>query len=241
MGDFSWQDDMAESDELLKRALVDVDAAVTVALRVDHLPLSDVVTVVFHARRDLGMIQTYIARGSYGPGEGVPPRELMRVPCDLDLARASSRDEAERIYAEQAASLREALIGADTVLSIWHEPLTEIESDVEIEIGSELRLTPPAPRLLPTALVAVNSGLVVLPVCGPRTLSEGKPPLGIACIQHDVSRVYPLPDDPERCLADFADAVAERAHRLEDELERQEASLDRFLELNGDDDLPQAG
>ena len=128
----------------------------------------------------------------------------MRVPCDLDLGDAEDRDEAERLYAEQAAALRDALVGADTVLDIWREPLEDLAGarvEVDRRIGLDVRL--PAHRLLPAALVAPERRIVVTAVCGARPLAEGRPPMGIACAQQDVARVYPLPDDPERCLEDF--------------------------------------
>jgi hypothetical protein len=90
---------------------------------------------------------------------------------------------------------------------------------------------------MPVALVAPERQLMVAPVCGARTLAEGRPPLGIACAQQDVARVYPLPDDPERCLTDFLQFAAEHARRLGQQLEHQEASVRRFLELTGDDEL----
>ena len=162
--------------------------------------------------------------------------ELLRIPCDLDLADAEDRSEAERLYAEQATALRDALVGADTVLSIWSEPLGElVEGAVEVDRRIELEVPLPAHRLLPTALVAPDRSLVVAPVCGARTLAEGRPPLGIACAQQDVARVYPLADDPERCLEDFFAAAADHARLLADRLEHQEASVERFLELNGED------
>jgi hypothetical protein len=89
--------------------------------------------------------------------------------------------------------------------------------------------------LLPVALVAPERRLVVAPVCGARTLADGRPPLGIACAQQDVARVYPLPDDPERCLEDFLTHAAEHAQRLAEALEHREASVERFLEINGDE------
>src|ERR1700736_6249513 len=101
------------ADELLRRALLDDSAAVAVSLRVDGLPLSDAVTVIFHARRDLGTLQTYVASGSRGAGATVSAAELLRVPCDLDLADAEDREAAERLYIEQARALRDALVGAD--------------------------------------------------------------------------------------------------------------------------------
>jgi hypothetical protein len=74
--------------------------------------------------------------------------------------------------------------------------------------------------------------MVVAPVCEARPLAEGRPPLGIACLQQGVARVYPLPGDPEECLEDFFAAAAEHALRMADALDRQEASVQRFLELS---------
>src|SRR4051812_23935245 len=114
--------DEEHAEDLLRRALIDAEAAASVALRVTPLTLSDTLTVVFHGRRDLGTVQTYVAAGGHGAGEAVSRDELMRVPCDLDLAAAEDRDEAEHMFAEQAAALRDALVGADTLLDIWREP-----------------------------------------------------------------------------------------------------------------------
>src|SRR3954467_4043488 len=113
----SMPDDHAE--DLLRRALIDAEAAAAVALRVAPLALCEALTVVFHGRRDLGTIQTYVTHGDRGAGAAVAPDELMRVPCDLDLAAAEDREEAERLYVEQARALRDALEAADTVLAIW--------------------------------------------------------------------------------------------------------------------------
>src|SRR3954451_19247667 len=103
-------------EELLRRALIDRDASAAVALRVGGLPVCEQLTVVFHGRRDLGTIQTYIAHGGRGAGSAVAADELLRGPCDLDVAGARDRDEAEALYAQQAGALRDALLGADTVL-----------------------------------------------------------------------------------------------------------------------------
>jgi hypothetical protein len=160
----------------------------------------------------------------------------MRVPCDLDLGEAEDREEAERLYAEQAAALRDALIGAATVLDIWREPLEELaQTRVAVDHSVELDVRLPAHRLLPAALVAPDKQLLVTAVCGARPLAEGRPPMGIACAQQDVARVYPLPDDPERCLEDFLAAASEHARRAGETLRRQETSVNRFLELSGED------
>lgn len=162
----------------------------------------------------------------------VATSDLLRVPCDLDLADAEDREEAERLYVEQASTLRDALVGADVVLDVWREPLGElIGADVAVDHAVELSVRLPAHRLLPTALVAPDTQLVVTPVCGVRTLAEGRPPMGIACAQQDVARVYPLADDPERCVEDFLGVVAEHARTLAERLDHQEASVERFLEL----------
>jgi hypothetical protein len=220
-------------EDLLRRALLDDSSAVAVSLRVGGLPVSDAVTVIFHGRRDLGTLQTYVTWGSRGAGATVAAHELLRVPCDLDLAEAGDREEAERLYVEQATALRDALVGADTVLDVWREPLAELAgSRVAIDHSLELSVRLGMPRLLPTALVATESQLVVTPVCGARTLAEGRPPMGIACAQQDLTRVYPLSDDPERCVEDFLVLAAQHALALAERLEHQEASVERFLELS---------
>lgn len=232
-------DDHAE--DLLRRALIDAEAAAAVALRVAPLPLCETLTVVFHGRRDLGTIQTYVTHGGRGAGDAVGADELMRVPCDLDLAAAEDREEAEQLYAEQAAAFRDALVGADTVLDIWREPLEEMaHARVQVDRRIDLGVRLPAHRLLPAALVAPEKRIVVTAVCGARPLAAGRPPMGIACAQQDVARVYPLPDDPERCLEDFLDVAADHARAMAEQLGRQEASVQRFLEISGDDS-PAAG
>ena len=224
------------ADDLLRRALIDADASAAVALRVQGLPLCETLTVVFHGRRDLGTIQTYVAHGGRGAGTALGADELMRVPCDLDLGDAEDRAEAEQLYAEQAMALRDALVGADTVLDIWREPLEDVAgANVEVDRRIRLDVRLPAPRLLPAALVAPERRIVVTVVCGARPLAEGRPPMGIVCAQQDVARVYPLPDDPERCLLDFLDAAADHARGMAEKLGRQETSVERFLELSGED------
>jgi hypothetical protein len=224
-----------EAEELLQRALLDPDASAAVALRVDGLAVGEALTVIFHGRKDLGTIQTFIANGGHGAGDAVTAQSLLRVPCDLDLHDAFTREQAEELYAAQARALREALLAADTVLAIWRQALAELEdSPVGVDRSVDLGVALPAHRLMPVALVAPERRLTVVPVCGARTLAEGRPPLGIACAQQDVAHVYPLPDDPERCLEDFSRRTADHAHRLAQQLEHQEASVARFLELNGD-------
>ncbi len=156
------------------------------------------------------------------------------MPCDLDLHGAHDREEAEALYTAQARALRDALLAADTVLCVWRDALAELD-DARVDRSIALNVDVPAHRLMPVALVAPERRLTVVPVCGARTLAEGRPPLGIACAQQDIAHVYPLPDDPERCLEDFAGRCAQAAGRLAEQLERQETSVQRFLELSGED------
>jgi hypothetical protein len=226
-----------KADELLRQALIDPQASAAVALRVGGLPLCETLTVVFHGRRDLGLIQTYVAHGGRGAGHAVAPHELLRIPCDLDLGGARDREEAEGLYAEQAGALRDALEAADTVLDIWREPLEALlDAPVTVDRRIALDVRLPAARFLPAALVAPDRGMTVTAVCGARPLAEGRPPMGIACAQQDVARVYPLPDDPERCLEDFLTLAADHARRAGEQLRHQEASVQRFLELSGEDE-----
>jgi hypothetical protein len=228
-------DDHAE--DLLRRALTEPGASAAVALRVTGLPVSEDLTVIFHGRRDMGTIQTYVARGAFGAGAQLGADALMRVPCDLDLGDAEDRDEAERMYTEQAAALRDALVGADTVLDVWREPLEDLaQARVTVDRRMVLDVELPAHRLLPTALVAPDKQLLVAAVCAARPLAAGRPPMGIACLQQDVARVYPLPDDPETCLEDFLAFAAEHARRMGEQLDRQEQSIARFLELSDPDE-----
>ena len=221
------------AEELLSRALLDQDASAALALPVDGLTLCRKLTVIFHGRRDLSTIQTYIALGEHGRGEALSPSQLLRVPVYLDLAEAHSRRAAEDLYREQAGVLRETLRAADTVLSVWWKPLTEYAAaQVRVERLIGVGVDLPAQLLMPVALRAPDCDLMVAAVCSARSLTDGAPPLGIACVQQEVAHVYPLADDPERCLADFLERTAEHAHRMAERLAAQEASVERFLELS---------
>jgi hypothetical protein len=227
------------ADDLLQRALIDAQACVSVALKVSDLAVSEALTVIFHGRRDLGTLQTYVAHGGLPAGSAVGASELLRVPCDLDLADAGSRDEAEELYAAQARALRDAIVAADTVLSLWAGELAAATGDdVAIDRSIDLNVRLPAHRLMPVALTAPERRLLVAAVCGARTLAEGRPPMGIVCAQPDLAHVYQLSDDPERCLEDFEQRAAEHARQVARRLDHQDASIQRFLELNGDDFQP---
>ena len=232
---------MDDADDLLQRALLDAEACASVALKVSDLALSEALTVIFHGRRDLGTLQTYVTHGGREAGSAVGASELLRVPCDLDLADATSRDEAEELYAEQARAIRDAIVAADTVLAVWAGPLAAATGgDIEIERSIELGVRLPAHRLMPVALTAPERRMLVAAVCSARTLAAGRPPMGIVCAQQDLTHVYQLSDDPEHCLEDFTQRAADHARRTAQRLSHQEASVQRFLELNGDD-FPKTG
>src|SRR4051794_566979 len=229
--------DDGSSDDLLARALLDAEQSAAVALRVGGLALADPLTVIFPARRALGTTQTYVTHGGRGAGTAARADELLRVPCDLDLADAGDRREAEELYQEQARALRDAIVAADTVMAVWREPLAELaDGRIGVDLSIDIRVRLPAHRLMPIALVAPDRHLTVTPVCGARTLAEGRPPMGIACAQQDLVQVYPLPDDPQRCLEDFLERAADHARSLAERLSHQEQSVERFLELSEDDD-----
>ncbi|MBV8221659.1 MAG: hypothetical protein JO325_24610, partial [Solirubrobacterales bacterium] len=67
------------AEELLRRALLDESTSVAVSLKVGGLPLTQSVTVIFHGRRDLGTLQTYVTRGSRAAGTTVAANEMLRV------------------------------------------------------------------------------------------------------------------------------------------------------------------
>ncbi len=226
--------DRDDAEELLRRALLDESAAMTVSLRIEGLPVSETVTVIFYARRDLGTLQTYLTPGSRGAGSVLSGGDLLRVPCDLDLGGAGDTAEARELYGHQARTLRDAILSADIVLDVWREPLEAVAGGCVIEVDHtvNLDLRIPKPRLLPTALVASDLQLLVTPVTSAKTLAEGRPPLGIACIQQDVAKIYPLQEDPEACVIDFLEYAAGRARHLAERLAHQEASVERFLEIS---------
>ena len=221
------------AEALLRRALLDDASAMTVSLRIDGLPVSEAVTIIFYARRDLGTLQTYLTPGSRGAGARLAASDLLRVPCDLDLAEAEDETEARELYGEQARRLRDAVRSADLVLDVWRPVLEALDGHVVgVDHRANLEFALPKPRLLPTALVATDLHLLVTPVTSARNLAEGRPPLGIACAQGDVAKIYPLQEDPEACVVDFLEYAADRARVLAEQLAHQEASVERFLRIS---------
>ena len=225
----------ARSRRAAQRALIDADESAAVALRVAGLPL---------VRRAHGRLprpprprDDPDLRRPRRPrrGSAVGADELMRVPCDLDLGRRGGpRRGRAPVRRAGAPPARRAGGRRHRARHLARAARGPRRARVEVDRRLELDVRLPAPRLLPAALVAPDARIVVTAVCGARALAEGKPPMGIACAQQDVARVYPLPDDPERCLDDFLEHAAEHARRVGEQLGRQEQSVRRFLELSGE-------
>ena len=65
------------SEELLRLALLDHEGSAAVSMRVEGLALCDELTIIFHGRRDLSTIKTYVALGAHGSGDAVSGDELL--------------------------------------------------------------------------------------------------------------------------------------------------------------------
>src|SRR5918998_1519361 len=207
-------DNHEHADDLLRRALLDSEATAAVALRVSGLPLCEELTVVFHGRRDLGTLQTYVTHGRRGAGSALGPDQLMRVPCDLDLAAAEDRDEAELLYAEQARLLRDALEAADTVLDIWREPLEELaHTPVDVDRRIELDVRLPAPSRTSRACIRCPTTRSA----ASRTSSSTPPSTPAASGSSSAGRSSPCgasSSSPARDTRRRADAVGHHVRRM---------------------------
>ena len=225
------------ADELFRRALIDADASAAVALRVMGLPAvrgaDGRLPRPARPRHDPDLRRPRRARRRRG-------RRRRRAACACRATstspRPSDREEAEQLYAEQAAALRDALEAADTVLDIWREPLEDL---AQARVGGR----PPdrargAPARAPAAARRAR-GARQGDRRHRRLLRRGRSPRasrrwGSPAPSRTSPRVYPLPDDPERCLEDFFEHAAEHARRVGEQLGRQEQSVRRFLELSGE-------
>jgi hypothetical protein len=203
------QDDARhESEELLRRALLDTAAAASVALKVRPLAMCEALTVIFHGRRDLGTIQTYVAHGGLGSGDQVGAGDLLRVPCDLDLGGAGDRAEAEELYAAQARALKDAIQAADTVLAVWREPLEDLaETQVDVDRSIALPVAARAPADARRARRTRAPGRRRA-VCSARTLAAACRRWGSRAPSRTVAHVYPLRRGPEACLPTSSSAPA---------------------------------
>ena len=79
------------------------------------------------AARDLGTIQTYVAHGGHGAGDAVgAARPAARARATSTSATPTAATRPRSAYAEQARTLRDALLAADTVLAVWRAPLADL-------------------------------------------------------------------------------------------------------------------
>jgi hypothetical protein len=88
---------------------------------------------------------------------------------------------------------------------------------------------------MPVALVAPDRHVVVGAGVQRAHAGEGRPPLGIACAPAGRRPRLSAGRGPRLCLADFLERCADHARRMAEHLEHQEASVERFLELSGDE------
>src|SRR2546423_3822416 len=79
------------ADDLLRRALIDAESSAAVALSIGGLPVSDEVTGIFHGRRGIGPIPTYVAPRPHGAGGPVGAPGLLPLPRDPHPADAQGR------------------------------------------------------------------------------------------------------------------------------------------------------
>ena len=160
--------------------------------------------MIFHARRDLGTLQTYVACGARGAGTTVTANELLRVPAISISAMPRTARTQSRCTLEQATAFRDALVGADIVLDVWRSCFGDLIGSViavDHSVDATRTSSGGAACRRRRSWRATRSSSST-PVCGARTLAEGRP-AGDRRAQQDFSRVYPLADDPERCVEDF--------------------------------------
>ena len=141
------------------------------------LPLCDALTVVFHGRRDLGTIQTYVAHGGRGAGAaGRAGRAAARAVRPRPRRRRGPRGGRARCTPSRpprCATRSSAPTPCSTSGASRSRTSRRPHVEVDRRIALDVRL--PAHRLLPAALVAPERQMVVTAVCGARPLAEGPP------------------------------------------------------------------
>ena len=195
-------------------------------------------TVVFHGRRDLGTIQTYVTHGGHGAGTAVGADELLRVPCDLDLGRRrgprggrAALRRAGRRAARRAGRRRHR---ARRLARAARGPRAHDRVDVDRRLELDVRL--PAHRLLPAALVAPEQQIVVTAVCGARAARRGPPADGHRLRAAGRRARLPAARRPGALPRGLPRARRRaRAPRWRAARRARRPRSQRFLELSGDD------
>ena len=156
------------------------------------------------------------------------------MPCDLDLADAEDREEAERLYVEQATALRDALVGADTVLDVWREPLGELAGSgvaVDHSVSCSVRLPAPpaaAHRAGRAPSHSSSSRRCAARARWPRAARRWGSPAPSRTSAASIR----WPTTPSAASRTSCELAAEHARALAERLDHQEASVQRFLELS---------
>ena len=137
------------ADDLLRRALIDAERPPRSRCG-SPLSLSETLTVVFHGRRDLGTIQTYVANGGRGAGDSVGARDLLRVPVrPRPRPRPTIARRPSTCSPSRPVRCATRWSAADTVLDIWREPLRGPRRRPTSRVDRSDR--PRRPRCPPTA------------------------------------------------------------------------------------------
>ena len=137
-----------------RRALIDAVASAAVALRVMPLPLCEALTIVFHGRRDLGTIQTYVAHGGRGAGAAVA---------------AGIRDVCGRIVdwenPYKRASIGDWTHQEQTILEDNYSFLRKVEHRLQIMFDLQTHMLPTEPgelaKLANQMIVGITIGAVI--------------------------------------------------------------------------------
>ena len=236
--------DGEHADDLLKRALIDAEAAASVALRVAPLTLSrDADRGLPRPPRPRARSRPTSPTAAAAPATAVGKDELMRVPLRPRPGRAPrtarrpstcSPSRPARCATRWSAPTPCSTSGASRSRTSAHDHIR-----VDRRIRLDLRL--PAHRLLPTALVSPEKQIVVTAVCSARPLAEGRPPMGIAVRASRTSCAsIRCPTTRSAASRTSSSSRPSTPTRWPSRLGRQEASVQRFLELSGDD-FPQTG
>ena len=129
------------ADDLLRRALVDQEATVSVALKVRNLPLSEAVTVIFHGRRDLGTSRPTSPPATMAPAPRSAPIRCCGCratstsprPTTAPTPSASTPSRRPRCATRWSAPTRCSTSGASRSSQLTAAPIT-IDRSIELDV-----------------------------------------------------------------------------------------------------------
>jgi len=190
---------------------------------VEGLALAQALTSSSTAAAISGPSRPMSPNGGTAP-ESPSARATCCASCDLDLGEA---DVALRSGSSTPTSSRAARRAHPPPEPSWRSGASRCkeltEGEVAIDRSVDLQVRFPAHRLMPARSSRPRSASTVAPVCGARTLAEGRPRWGSPARQQDVAHVYPLARRPRALPEDFAERAAEHARDLAERIERQRA------------------